>query len=168
MFHLLLAAKPNPRNNMNPIHRFVTGIGTCATITLIAGCSSTDPFAKLDANRDGSGSCAEFCAYMKQEVFTCVDANHDGKVTLAEWQAVNPKVDGAKFRRNDRDLDGSITRSEADAAFEREGSLEKLFGQIDTSGDGALSRAEVSTFREKVRQQPGTTPVEKISKASRS
>jgi Ca2+-binding EF-hand superfamily protein len=105
---------------------------------------------------------------MKQEVFTRVDADGDSRVTLAEWQAVNPKVDKARFDKADRNRDGSIARSEADAAFDREGSLTKLFAKIDTNGDGSLSRDEVSAFREKVRQQPGATPVEKISKASRS
>lgn len=153
---------------MIPIHRFMQGAAIGGLLALLAGCAGNDPFAKLDVNRDDSGSCAEFCAFMKQEVFTRVDADHDGKVTLVEWQAVNPKADNARFRTNDRNHDGSICRSEADAAFEREGSLKKLFKQIDTSGDDALSRAEVSAFREKVRQQPGATPVEKISKASRS
>jgi Ca2+-binding EF-hand superfamily protein len=155
---------------MIPIHRSLAGLSACGAMAMLAGCSASDPFAKLDTNRDNSGSCDEFRAYMKQEVFTRVDADGNGSVTLAEWQAVNPKVDKdkARFDKADRNRDGSISRSEADAAFDREGSLTKLFAKIDANGDGSLSRDEVSAFREKVRQQPGATPVEKISKASRS
>ena len=155
-----------PRNTMIPLHRSIPGITACGFMALLAGCASTDSFAKLDANRDGSGSCAEFDAYMKQEVFARCDANHDAKVTKQEWQQFNAKVDEAKFRRADRDGDRSITRKEADAAFDREGSLKKLFVKIDADGNGSLSRAEVTDFRAKVRQQPGATPAEKITKAA--
>lgn len=151
---------------MIPLHRIIPGVTACGIVALLAGCATTDPFVRLDTNRDGSASCDEFCAYMKQEVFTCVDANKDAKVTRQEWQAVNPKVDEAKFRRADRSGDGSITRTEADAAFEREGSLKKLFRKIDADSNGSLSRAEVADFRSEVRQQTGATPVEKISKAA--
>jgi len=150
---------------MIPIHRSIPGAAACGILALLAGCASTDPFSKLDANCDGSGSCDEFCAYMKQDIFSRVDANHDAKVTRQEWQTVNPKLDEAKFRKADRNGDGSITRAEADAAFEREGSLKKVFRKIDADSNGSLSRAEVADFRSKVRQQPGATPVEKISKA---
>ena len=153
---------------MIPIHRPLAGLSACGAVVMLAGCAASDPFAKLDTNRDNSGSCDEFCAYMKQEVYARVDADGDGKVTLAEWQAVNSKVDKARFDKADRDRDGAITRIEADAAFDREGSLTKLFAKIDADGDGSLSRQEVSAFREKVRQLPGATPVEKITKASRA
>lgn len=151
---------------MSPIHRAIAGIGNCATLALLAGCASTDSFAKLDANRDGVGSRAEFDSYMKQEVFRRVDANADGKVVLDEWQAFNPKVDQTRFRQVDTNRDGSITRTEADAAFHREGTLEKLFAKIDSDDNGSLSRAEAKAFRAKVRQQPGTTPVAKTSNPS--
>ena len=151
---------------MIPLHRSIPGITACGLMALLAGCASTDSFAKLDANRDGCGSRAEFDAYMKQAVFSRVDANHDAKVTKDEWQAVNPNLDEAKFRRADRNGDRAITRKEADAAFDREGSLKKLFGKIDADGNRSLSRSEVTDFCSKVRQQPGATPAEKISKAA--
>jgi hypothetical protein len=153
---------------MIPIHRSLPGIAACGVVAFLSGCASTDSFAKLDTNKDGSGSRAEFDAYMKQEVFVRVDTSRDGRITQQEWLAVNPKVDDAKFRKADRNRDGFITRKEADAAFDREGSLATLFKKIDADGNGGLSRAEVTAFRSKVRQQPGATPLEKISKASRS
>jgi hypothetical protein len=151
---------------MIPLHCSIPSATACGLMALLAGCASSDRFARLDANRDGSASCDEFCAYLKQDVFTRVDVNGDAKVTRQEWKAVNPGLDDARFRRADRNDDGSITRKEADAAFDREGSLRKLFGKIDADGRGGLSRAEVSRFRSTVRQQPGATPVEKLSNAA--
>jgi hypothetical protein len=152
---------------MIPLTRIIHGIAACGLLTLVAGCTASDSFQRLDANQNGTGSPEEFDAYMKQEVFTRVDANADGKVTLAEWQAVNPKVDAARFRKADRNGDGSISREEADAEFDREGSLSKLFKQIDTDGNGSLSQSEVTAFRKKVGQQPGETQMEKISNATK-
>lgn len=123
-------------------------------------------FPRLDADHNGTGSRGEFDAFMKQEVFTRVDTGGEGSVTLKEWQNVNPKVDAAKFQTVDRNRDGAITRGEADAAFEREGTLGKLFNQIDADGNGSLSKAEVIAFRARVRQQPGDTQIEKIAKAA--
>jgi hypothetical protein len=152
---------------MLPRLRIIPGAAACAALALLAGCSSGGSFPRLDADRNGSGSRAEFDAFMKQEVFARVDANHDAKVALPEWQAVNPKVNAAKFRSVDRDRDGSITRPEADAAFDREGSLARLFARVDADGNGGLSRAEVSAFRAGLNQQPGATTIEKLSHAAK-
>jgi hypothetical protein len=156
---------PTPKT-MTARHRLIPGASACVFSALLAGCASSDPFLKLDTNRDGSGSRSEFDAYMKQAVFAQIDANDDAKVTIEEWQAFNPKVSSDKFRRTDPNRDGVIDRREADAAFEHEGSLTTLFGKIDTDGNGSLSRAEVSAFHSKLRQQPGASPAEKISNAT--
>lgn len=79
---------------------------------------------------------------------------------------IAPKVNDAKFRQMDLNGDRVLTREEADAAFDREGSLKKLFTAIDTDGNGNLSRAEAGAFRSKVQQQPGASPAEKISNAT--
>jgi hypothetical protein len=151
---------------MIPHHRLILGASACGFAALLVGCASRDSFSKLDTNRDGSGSRSEFDAYMKQEVFARSDANQDAKVTMEEWQSFNPKVSSEKFRKADINRDGVIDRQEADAAFDREGSLKTLFGKIDTDGNGSLSHAEVSAFRSKLRQQPGASPAEKISNAT--
>ncbi|NQX00998.1 hypothetical protein HQ447_10085 [bacterium] len=147
---------------MIPLHRSLPGLTACGFVALLAGCASTtDSFAKLDTNRDGSGSPAEFDTYMKAEVFTRVDTNRDAKVTRAEWQQTNPKVTATKFRNTDTNRDAAISRPEADAGFDREGSLKKLFAKIDSDHDGSLDRAEVTDFKAKVAQAPGSSPVEK-------
>ena len=152
---------------MIPQTRTFQGVAACGLLTLVAGCTASDSFHKLDADKNGAGSPAEVDAYMKQEVFARVDANSDGKVTLEDWQAFNPKVDSKRFRKADLNGNGSICRKEADAEFDREGSLPKLFKHIDTDANGNLSQAEVNAFRTKVRQQPGASPKEKISNATK-
>lgn len=151
---------------MIPLHRSIPGLTACGVIALLAGCTSGDSFAKLDTDHNGSGSPAEFDTYMKKEVFTRVDTDNDGKVTKVEWQQFNPKVSDTKFKKTDIDHSGSIDPKEADAAFDREGSLKKLFDKIDTDKDGGLSQPEVTAFHSKVSQQSGSSPVEKITNAA--
>lgn len=153
---------------MFPLNRSIPAIAICGFAALLAGCASADRFAKLDTNRDKSGSPAEFDAYMKQEVFARIDVNNDGKITKPELQQFNPEVDNAKFRSKDLNRDGFIARQEADAAFDREGSLKRLFTVIDTDRNGSLSREEASAFRSKVQQQPGNSPARKISNATKT
>lgn len=151
---------------MNPLHRTFPGLAACGLVALLTGCASESPLAKLDSNRDGSASPVEFEIHMKKEVFTRIDTDNDGKVTKVEWRQFNPKVSDAKFSKTDTDHDDSISRPEADAAFDREGSLKKLFTAIDTDKSGGLSSAEVSDFRSKVQQQPGPSPAEKVTQAA--
>lgn len=140
----------------------ITGILTVATI----GCSTQDAFLAADTNKDGAVSSAEFDTYMKSEVFTEVDADKDGRVTMTEWQAVNPGKPASEFKKVDRNGDGAITRAEADAEFDRTGSLDKLFKKIDTDGNGSLSREEAKAFGAKVKAQPGASGYEKLSNAA--
>jgi EF hand len=151
---------------MIPNHRSIPGLTACGLVALLAGCASNHSLAKLDTNRDGSASPVEFEIHMKKEIFTRIDSNNDGKVTKAEWRQFNPKVSDAKFSKTDKNRDNSISRSEADAAFDQEGSLKKLFTAIDTDKSGGLSSDEVSDFHSKVQQQPGPSPAEKITQAT--
>lgn len=148
---------------MTTYHRIIQGIAACGALALLPGCTTNGAFAGLDANRDGSGSPQEFDAYMKREVFACADANRDGEVSQQEWRDVNPNLNAAKFRKADRNGNDCIDRREADATFDREESLKKLFKQIDTDGSGGLSHAEVTAYRSKIRQAPGTTRAVKTS-----
>ncbi len=150
---------------MIPNHRSIPGLTACGLAALLAGCASNSSLAKLDTNRDGSASPVEFEIHMKKEVFTRIDTNNDGKVTKVEWREFNPKVSEAKFSKTDKNRDNSISRTEADAAFDQEGSLKKLFTAIDTDKSGGLSSDEVSDFHSKVQQQSGPSPAEKVTQA---
>lgn len=153
---------------MKPCQQLPTGLAACVFLMLQAGCASNDRFAKLDTDQDRSGSPAEFDAFMKQEVFTRIDTTGDGKISRTEWLQFNPRVSDAKFRRTDLNGDGYINRREADSAFDREGSLKRLFTAIDTDGNGKLSRAEARAFRAKVEQQPANSISGKTSNATQT
>jgi Ca2+-binding EF-hand superfamily protein len=151
---------------MIPLRRSIPCLAACGLLALLSGCASNSSFAKLDTNRDGSASPVEFEIHMKKEVFTRIDTDNNGKVTKVEWKQFNPEVSDARFRKADKNRDNSISRTEADAAFDEEDSLKKLFTSIDSDKSGGLSAAEVSDFKAKVSQQPGPSPVEKITQAS--
>jgi Ca2+-binding EF-hand superfamily protein len=155
-----------PPKTMNPLHRSILGLTAGGLLALLTGCASNRPLAKLDTNRDGSASPVEFEIHMKKEVFTRIDTDNDGKVTKVEWRQFNPAVSDAKFSKTDTNRDNSISPTEADAAFDREGSLKKLFTAIDTDKSGGLSSAELSDFHSKVQQQSGPSPAQKITQAA--
>jgi Ca2+-binding EF-hand superfamily protein len=151
---------------MIPLHRSIPGMTAGGFLALLTGCASNHSFAKLDTNQDGSASPVEFEIHMKKAVFSRIDTDNDGKVTKVEWRQFNPAVSDAKFSKTDTNRDNSISTTEADAAFDREGSLKKLFTAMDTDKSGGLSSAEVSDFHSKVQQQTGPSPAEKVTQAA--
>ena len=132
----------------------------------IAGCTTGGSFKQADQDQSGGISFAEFDAYMKDAIFKGVDADGDGHVTQEEWRRVNEKDPVSEFRATDRNGDGKITRAEADASFDKEGSLKELFKKIDTDGSGSLSQEEVKAFHALMKKQPGKTELEKLSNAA--
>lgn len=139
-----------------------------AGLGVLAGCATSDSLSQVDRNGSGDVSFGEFDSYMKNEIFTRVDSNGDGKVSQEEWRAVNPKGSISGFRRVDRNGDGMISRKEADADFDRELSLRKLFDKMDTNDDGKLSKDEIKVFQAKMKQAQGNNQLEKISNAASS
>ncbi|UAL09539.1 EF-hand domain-containing protein [Caulobacter segnis] len=82
-------------------------------------------FTRLDTNKDGKISPAEFTAFRKE------NAEADAKATKAGKR-------GQKlFSRFDKDKDGSLSRTEADAL------LAWRFKRMDANADGILSLEEL-------------------------
>ena len=132
----------------------------------MTNCTTGGLNAAADKNQDQGVSFAEFDPYMKNAIFTEFDANRDGVVTLAEWRRLEPNGSESKFRKADRSGNGSVTRAEADAHLEREGSMKELFAKIDTDGNGSLSEAEIAAFRAKMEKQTGPTELAKLKQAT--
>lgn len=143
------------------------GLAVAGGIAL-AGCTTGDTTLRADPDQSGNVSMTEFDDYMKDAIFKAVDTNGDGKVTEAEWRQVNQKDPVSEFKATDRNGDGAITRAEADAAFDKEGSLKALFKKIDTDGNGTLSKAEIQAFKDKMGKAPGNTDLEKLENAASS
>lgn len=132
----------------------------------LAACSSSGLNPAADTNHDDEVSFTEFNRYMKETIFTEFDADRDGMVTMAEWRRLEPDAPASKFRKADRSGNGSVTRAEADAHLEREGSMKELFAKIDTDGNGSLSEAEIAAFQAKMKKQTGPTELAKLKQAT--
>lgn len=139
-----------------------------AGIATLTACSTGDSLTRVDKNKDGGVSFKEFDASMKDDIFKKFDANGDGKVSLKEWQKLSPQHPDSQFYKTDSNGDHYITRAEADAAFDKDGSLKKLFKQIDTDGNGSLSVAEIKAFKALVKKAPGKTELDKINNTTKS
>ena len=141
------------------------GLAVAGALAL-AGCTTGGSFKQADQDQSGGISFSEFDAHMKASIFKAVDANGDGHVTQEEWRKVNEKDAVSEFSATDRNGDGKISRAEADAGFDKEGSLKDLFKKIDTDGNGSLSQEEVKAFHELMKKQPGKTELDKLSNAA--
>ena len=138
----------------------------CGLAPLAVSCSTKESFKTADIDDDNAVTFTEFDSYMKKTVFDEIDTNRDGKVTMDEWRSVNPNDPISEFHETDKNGDGFITRTEADAGFDREKTFQKLFEKLDSNRDGSLSRAEIDAFKAKMKQQPGKSDLEKLSQAA--
>lgn len=94
-------------------------------------------FSRLDRNRDGFLSAAEFTSEVDidpEDRFSDLDANRDGHVTRGEWHGT-----AAVFDALDANRDGVLTRAEA---LGTEGGARDEFRSVDVNGDGAIARGE--------------------------
>lgn len=93
----------------------------------------------------------QFQAKNGDKMFARLDADKDGKISRAEFEAFrqrNAKVDAATtkagkrgermFSRFDKDNDGALSRAEADAV------LAWRFKRMDANNDGVLTLEELS------------------------
>lgn len=124
----------------------------------------TQTFRRVDANRDGSISLAEFLGESdgdddREDNFDDLDFNNNGRVERSEWHGSL-----AEYRRLDANGDGVLSRYEVVGSqesfdtyneftgldYNRNGSIERnewhwsnvSFTQRDTNRDGRISQAE--------------------------
>ena len=121
------------------------GLALCAAPQALANTHAEKHFKLMDANGDGKVSRAEHAAGAKK-MFQQSDANRDGIVTAAEMEATmakqgaqaagDDKTSAEKIRVIDQNGDGKLSTAEHEAG------TEKMFGKMDTDGDGFLSKQE--------------------------
>ena len=120
-------------------------LACCAATPAFANKGADHHFKMMDTNKDGRISRAEHADGAKK-MFTQCDANRDGIVTAAEMEAsttamrgqagVDDKSAAEKIQVIDQNGDGKLTVAEHTAGSE------KMFGKMDTDGDGFLSKSE--------------------------
>ena len=141
-------------------------LGVATSALLLPGCQQGDGFKMADTSGDGRLDLAEFKRYMLEAVYAEADANGDKKVTFEEWKAANPDAKIEKFRAADKNGDGVVTPEEARQYFDRQGTMEDLFGKIDSNSDGHLGKEEVAKFMNRLAEQSGTA-IQKLSNATK-
>jgi len=110
-----------------------------------------DPFARFDENGDGALTASELPEESREQMMQA-DANGDGKITRAEWdqamatfrermQAEGGQRSGGFFERADENGDGVLSGTEIP---ER---MRERMTQIDSNGDGKLTREEWDASR---------------------
>jgi Ca2+-binding EF-hand superfamily protein len=149
------------------ILRVTQWVGLVGVMFLLGGCVEPDGFTVADVSGDEWVSEEEFERYMLEIIFTDADGDGDAEVTFAEWKVANPSGERWKFRAPDRNGDEVIDPGELREHFAKQGTMRDLFRQIDTDGNGYLSREEVAAFKAKVNSAAGSTRLEKLSNAAK-
>ena len=127
-------------------HRFVRiSLALCACACASAAGAQPANLAGFDADKDGRTSRAEYRNGLVSDSMK-YDRNKDGRVTRQELPAITraPGLSGIVdrvFRSNDLSGDGALSRDELTAR------AEVRFGELDTSQDGYLDAAEIKAGR---------------------
>lgn len=144
----------------------VLGVVVSAGALLLLPSCANSGFDMADSDDDGSVSPAEFDRFMLESIYAEADTDYNKEITFDEWKAANPGADPTKFSAPDTNGDDVVTPEEAQAHFEKTGTLDDLFGQMDSDEDGAVTEAEAIAFKEKLAAQSGSTDLEKLSNLS--
>ena len=127
--------------------RVGAGLGGLLALSLVASSATAQPasLAGMDTNRDGRTSRAEYRVGLVDGSMK-FDKNADGRVTIEEMPAATrlPGIKGIMikvFNKMDASGDGALSREELTAR------AEMRFSDLDTNTDGYLDAAEIKAGR---------------------
>lgn len=95
-------------------------------------------FAKLDTNKDGSLSKAEFAASFSMTGMQHGQMDHSRMGMAGMKSADHQKMAAAQFAKLDANKDGKLVKAEIPADHP----LSAHFSMLDTNNDGSISKAE--------------------------
>jgi len=138
-------------------------LAACLAMTCGAAFAQMAP-PDPDLDHDGKVTLSEFKAMearREARMFARLDTNKDGKISQAEFDAAprrehqageTPRPAGMRgrfFQMMDANGDGVVTKAEMEAAGQRR------FDMADTNHDGWLSKGELLMMRQRMRGGPG-------------
>jgi Ca2+-binding EF-hand superfamily protein len=158
----------------------ISGISSMSTASLSE--MRQQMFNKIDSNSDGSIDKSEMSAFIEENASSLVssifgkqDTNQDSLISKIEFESEMAKLGqqmkqgngmfGASgmsappppekvFDTADTNKDGVVTKEELAAVMgQGGGNIDQLFSQVDTDGDGSITRSEDKAFREKMATQ---------------
>ena len=97
----------------------------------------------MDTNHDGKLTRAEFDTGFASAMLTVYNLGQDGTITPAEWNDVERAGRGrSSFQRLDVNHDGKLSRAELSSGKERNTAVAAIFDRIDKNHDGVISVEE--------------------------
>jgi Ca2+-binding EF-hand superfamily protein len=129
----------------------------------ISGISGTDSYYYLSQLLRQSGSSSRSSSSSLSDLFASIDANGDGSISKSELATLLNDQDGSLMNsvmgsRTDSASLVSLLQDAAqlDSATGTTASMDQLFGKIDASGDGSISKDELQAFESTVEAQSGS------------
>lgn len=138
---------------MKPLPSAASTACAVALAALATGCVSglsptpeppaASVFRRMDANRDGKLTRAEFSVGFADAVLTVYNQPANGFVTAEQWNGIERGGKGRSgFDALDRNHDGKLTRDELAGGPGRDAVVNRVFDRIDKNHDGVISVEE--------------------------
>jgi len=105
-----------------------------------------DIFLQMDANKDGKLSLKEVNKFSLPRLYGRFDTDGDASVTLEDARKIDATFDAGQFEARDLDGNGKVTFREYRRYAEKNGVLNKLFGSVDKDGDGYITKTEADAY----------------------
>ena len=96
----------------------------------------------MDTDHDGKVTRAEFNAGFADAMLTVYNLDRNGALTPAQWNDVERGGRDGTFQRLDLDHDGKLSRAELSSGKERDAAVNAIFNRIDKNRDGIISAEE--------------------------